>query len=147
MRLNFSNDVNTTEWPSESLAESILERLSGFARYPQTPKGREIFIEALMGCESEQHARAAIQDFDERFPTLRELRDAVLKTKPKTQEPTPADLIEKWKSEGATFDPDWWPRTLREALAAKELKDAEDREQLRKLGQEIDALRPSEPQG
>lgn len=139
MRLNFSNDErNYGEWPSELLAEDLLDRLSGFPKYPQTSKGREVFVEALMQCESEQHARRTVDIFDEKFPTLRELRDAVSNTKTKPKETTQADLIAQWEAEGATFDPDWWAQALRDALEAKKRKDEE---RAQKLIQEIETLR------
>ena len=86
---------------------------------------------------SEQHARAVIAVFDEKFPTLKQLRDAVHNLRPKFDKPV--DLIEKWKAEGAEYDPAWLPNAIREALAAKERKQSKERERLLKLG------RPTEP--
>lgn len=124
-------------WPDQSIAESLLARLEGFQGYPKTSRGREVWIDALLMAVSEQHARAVIAVFDEKFPTLKRLRDVVNELRSKFEKPV--DLIEKWKAEGAEYDPAWLPNAIREALAAKERKQTEERERLLKLG------RPTEP--
>ncbi len=78
----FSKDVKVMPvWPSFDRASAILVRLSGFHGYPHEEAGRELFIESLMQAVSPEHARAATSCFDEKFPTLRELRDAVSRTR------------------------------------------------------------------
>lgn len=75
----FKAQAAPSVWPSFHQAESILARLSGFPRYPDE-KGREVFVETLMRAVSPEHARAALTLFDEEFPTLRQLKDAVSRT-------------------------------------------------------------------
>jgi len=131
---SFKDKTTPAVWPDPTIALSILERLSGFIGYPKTPKGTEIFVEALLSATSEEHALAAVDVFDERFPTLRELRDSIFKARQKFE--PPVDLIEKWKADGATYDPDFVVRTIREVLDAAERREAEQREKLLKLGKE-----------
>ena len=78
---NLKTSEPLTTWPSFAKASAILARLSGFHGYPHEEAGRELFTEALMQAVSPEHARAATSCFDEQFPTLRELRDAVSRTR------------------------------------------------------------------
>lgn len=78
---NFNPAASTQNtWPDFKTAGKILARLSGFRGYPEA-EGREVFIEALMQCVSAAHAKATLALFDEGFPTLREVRDAVSRTR------------------------------------------------------------------
>lgn len=135
MKLDFSTGESAQEWPSAFRAEEILERLSGFPRYPQTPKGREIFIEALMKCDSANQATGVVALFDERFPTLRELRAAIDSAKQKNV--NQANMETEWRAQGYEYDPTWFERTLREVLAGKAERDKQNRERLLKLSDDL----------
>jgi hypothetical protein len=131
MRHDLSNAPETNTWPSYRAAEFILERLSGFAKYPETEKGREVFIEALMTCADEAQARQVVNAFDEKFPTLKELREAIYSLKTRAEnEALMGSLKEKWESEGATYDPDWAAQLAKEFadLCAKKAMDRKARE-------------------
>ncbi len=107
MRHNLSDSNETTAWPSYRAADSLLERLSGFPKYPPTEKGREVFIETLMTCSNPAQAQQVVDSFDEAFPTLRELRDAVYSVKARAEnEALMGSQKQKWEAEGYSYDPD-----------------------------------------
>lgn len=137
---SFRDDQAQRAWPDFTIADEILERLSGFPKYPKEERGRAIFVEALLKCVCEDHARASLDVFDIEFPTLRALRDSIMKTKGRFTPPE-IDLIEKWKAEGAEYDPDWWPKQIREVLEAAKKRDAAQLERFLKLGRETEAQR------
>lgn len=78
---NLKSNEPLTTWPSFAKAAAVLARLSGFQGYPHDEAGREMFIEALMFAVSPEHARAVTNCFDEKFPTLREVKDALTRTR------------------------------------------------------------------
>jgi hypothetical protein len=133
---SFKQRALSVAWPDRNTAESILGRLEGFQGYPKSSRGLEIWIEALMTALTEQHARAAVGVFDEKFPTLKQLRDTLHNLRPRFE--TPVNLIEQWKAEGAEYDPTWLPNAVRAAIAEKERKSAEERGRLLKLGKTVD---------
>jgi hypothetical protein len=133
---SFKQRALEVAWPDRNTAESILARLEGFQGYPKTSKGREIWVDALVMALSDRHAREAIAVFDEKFPTVRQLRDAVHNLRPRFEKPI--NLVEQWLADGSTYDPDFIRNAAREAIAAKERKAAEWRERLLKLGKPVE---------
>lgn len=90
-----------------AVALTLVRKLSALAGYPRLADGESWAAEKL--CESVvsvDHARAVIDAFEERFPTLREIRDTADNLRPKFQKPSASEK-EKWIAEGATYDPDW----------------------------------------
>ncbi len=72
--------------------------LSGFRGYPPSEIGEKVFARAVSEQTiSVKHAEAVLKQFDERFPTLREIIDTAQNLKPQF-EPTESQK-QKWERE------------------------------------------------
>lgn len=81
------------------VAESLFRKLEGFDGYPKRGPGESYFIDAFqLACVSVGHAKAVIDSFDGKFPTLREIRDVAFNLKPKFESPGPSQR-EQWEKE------------------------------------------------
>jgi hypothetical protein len=88
-----------------TVAAAILGRLEGFRDYPRGGGARR-FVEALADASlSVAHANATVEMFDERFPTIREIRDVAFGLR---ETFVPKEPIEKqWEKEYGKPDPNW----------------------------------------
>lgn len=167
-----SDPTPISAWPTERSAAEILELLSGYRDYPQTERGRKLFIRAIMQARSPEHAEAALGIIEGKFPTLGQMRDAIRRTAGEfKQQINPNPQCERcaglgWQviagnyegvkrcdcwgdyelpqlDQSQRVDPDWWKKELREALKARKKRDEEQLAMLLQLSRKT----PPEPQG
>jgi hypothetical protein len=88
------------------VAAALFRKLSGFPGYPKSEQGEAHYIEAFQDASiSVDHARAIIAVFDERMPTLREIRDAALNLRPRFE--PQIDQRTEWEKQYGKPDPNW----------------------------------------
>jgi len=87
--------VSETTAVTKDVARMYLRNLQGFKGYPPAGPGEDYFVKCLTECAlSVSHLVRILDSFDDKFPTLRELRDAAHNTRP--PEPDPR---QQWKKE------------------------------------------------
>ncbi len=86
------------------VAQMILRKLSGFAGYPQEIGGENFMIDRFREvCVSVEHAEEIVMRFDEKFPTLRELRDTARGLRPQFEKSP--DWKAAWKAKHGEPEP------------------------------------------
>lgn len=101
--------MNALQFP---VALTMVRALSGLPGYPRLPEGEAWTADRLCGFVlSVDHARATLAAFEDHFPTLKELRDVADNLRERFAAPQPSE-VDRWKAEGATFDPAWSEKLL-----------------------------------
>jgi hypothetical protein len=99
--------------------------LSGLRGYPSRPEGEALLARTLQGCTiSIRHADAVLETFDHACPTPHEMKETAFNLRTRF-EPPPKPDIEKWKAEGATYDPTFYRRLMEEFGTKRQNYDAE----------------------
>lgn len=92
----------------------VMDYLEGLPADPKLPGAyhrlRDVLVDLAMSID---HARAALQSFDERFPSPRELKEGLTNLHDRYQPPpTSEEQKAKWLAEGAIYDPEWTKKLL-----------------------------------
>lgn len=88
--------------------------LAGLRGYPFHKEGESLLARTIQECAvSLAHADAILETFDNLCPTPREIKDVAFNLRSRF-EPKPKSDIEKWKEEGATYDPTFYSKLITE---------------------------------